>query len=809
VDYFLDYVKYLNSYSSQSFLTKLLNKKMKNMRKFSTKLIFLLLVSAIFLPSFPVIAQPTPRTAAIPTFKVGVNGGAIGNWDSIIASAGFAGAVYSAETVEPFMIQPFNWSGDYADMIPGLATEWELIPWGDEMNNHPDGPFMMTGGVKALDLTLRENVTFHDGSEFNATVAKWNIDRQILLSGNITGALKPEHLSDAIYKSMYSFWLPAKRWSAYETDSWNVSQFIGQPASYGEYGFTQTPPDDPLNLYSTYYNGTYSRIRNVTIIEDEGPLGVGGGKIRVYFNDWSSVLLYVDSFTIVSMDAYKAYSEIPMVGLGDNPGFPQPDVSGGNYPSTGFPGHLIGTGPYRFIKHDEVTQTGKLLRYENWWNLTAMQADNFTVPPVIAIVTFPLSQAGYNSINLAMVTGTIDYAGDTGQSSFYDDMVADPDVNYIIGGISNDRNFITLNAINETYWKTWADAGPSVYNLTDPDGIAGDLSFLEDIDDDGTIHVDGINRAMRKAVSYAFDYDIYLNSILEGRGVRSGGFLNPTNEFYNSEIPLAYHNLTIARQALIDDPFWASKVAARNLDINNATADWVSIANSNPIFEFKLLWDSDSVDKASVFANSIKDIGLVLGGANGAPDPLLEVQPDIYTVLFSGGLVGAVPWFTSHGVPSNWPGSDVAFAPFIEYYIKSPGVPYEPYSYSLFPYSALINNGFNYNATVDDWADRAWFVNRSEGQELWDNLTRHFQVHQYSDIFISHSQWGYAVDKDWEYNVLIGGGTYAFARFVGPPIVEGVQIPGFQTAAILVIALVTTAGIGYSLNKKKRKRSLM
>ncbi|MHA2326244.1 MAG: ABC transporter substrate-binding protein [Promethearchaeota archaeon] len=729
-----------------------------------------------------------------------MTGGAVGNWDGLIASAGFA-SVYGGQALEPFMAWPFNWSGSYDDVIPVLATSWEITPWPEEMNHHPTNPFMMTGGVKAIELTLREGVKFHDGSDFNATVAKWNIDRIIVMSGNLTGALKPEHMSDAIYKTMYSFWLPAEKWAPYETDTWNVSQFIGKAASYGEFGATKTPPNDPLNLYSTYYNGTYPRVKNVTITEDKK----SGGKIKVYYNDWSSVLLYIDTTTCVSMKAYENYEDDPIIGLGDDPRFPQPDVTT-SYPSTGFPGHLIGTGAYRFIEHDEVLQQGTMLRYDNWWNLTAMQANNYSDVSELAIVTFPLSQAGYNSMNLAMVTGTIDYAGDTGQASFYDDMVEADDVNYIIGGISTDRNFITLNAINETYWKTWADAGPAVYNLSDPDGFAGDLSHLYDVDDDGRVHVEGINRAMRKAVSYAFDYDVYINSILQGRGVRSGGFLNPTNEFYNPDIPLAYRNLTIARQALIDDPFWGPRVAARSLDINSPDADWVTVANSNPIFEFKLIWDSASVDIASVFGNSIKDLGLILGGQNGAPDPALEVQPDIYTVMFSGGLIGLVPWFTSHGVPSNWPGSDVAFAPFIEYYIKSPGIPYEPYSYSLFPNTALINNGFHYNATVDDWADRAWFVDRLSGQELWDNLSRHFQAYQYSDIFLSHSQWGYAVHKDWEYNVLIGTGGYQFVRYVGTGgDGGGVQIPGYETAAILVISIVTTTGIGLSL-KRKRKR---
>ena len=43
---------------------------------------------------------------------------------------------------------------------PGLATEWEFSPDGS-----------------ALTMTLRQGVTFHDGSPFNAEVAKANLDR--------------------------------------------------------------------------------------------------------------------------------------------------------------------------------------------------------------------------------------------------------------------------------------------------------------------------------------------------------------------------------------------------------------------------------------------------------------------------------------------------------------------------------------------------------------------------------------------------------------------------------------------------------
>jgi len=245
-------------------------------------------VNAIFLPVYPVIAQP--KLAAIPPYKIGVNGSRLGNWDGPIASAGFAGSYFGPDTLESLFEQPEGWSGDYNDMIPSLATNWSMIPWPNQMNHHPTDPFMNTGGVKAIEFTLRENVTFHDGSPFNATVAKWNIDRHIVITGNLTGKLDPDLMGDEMYKAMYSFWLPAEKWARYETDSWNVSQFIGKPASYGEYGASKTPTT--TTLWQDYYNSTYPRIKNVTVIDDN-PNGYGGGRIRVNYNDWSGVLLYV------------------------------------------------------------------------------------------------------------------------------------------------------------------------------------------------------------------------------------------------------------------------------------------------------------------------------------------------------------------------------------------------------------------------------------------------------------------------------------------------------------------------------------
>ena len=61
----------------------------------------------------------------------------------------------------------FNFD-EHLNLVPYLATDWEV---------GADG--------KYITLTLRKGVKFHDGSDFNAAVAKWNLD-------NYRSSTKPE-----------------------------------------------------------------------------------------------------------------------------------------------------------------------------------------------------------------------------------------------------------------------------------------------------------------------------------------------------------------------------------------------------------------------------------------------------------------------------------------------------------------------------------------------------------------------------------------------------------------------------------------
>jgi len=149
----------------------------------------------------------------------------------------------------------------------------------------------------------------------------------------------------------------------------------------------------------------------------------------------------------------------------------------------------------------------------------------------------------------------------------------------------------------------------------------------------------------------------------------------------------------------------------------------------------------------------IKDIGIRLTspGPNHEPDPLLKLDPDIYQVMIM--RIGEFPAFTYHGVPTNWPDVNVGNAPVLDYYYKSPGLPYINGSGDHWPSytrGQFFNIGFHYNATVDRYMERLMFADRTTSQEIMNNLTKHCQTWQYPEIFISHTPWGFAIDKDWE-----------------------------------------------------------
>jgi ABC-type transport system substrate-binding protein len=85
--------------------------------------------------------------------------------------------------------------------------------------------------------------------------------------------------------------------------------------------------------------------------------------LNVTFNAWTYTLGAFEGayFNMISMESYSDWSAAPIYGVGEHIDFPQDN------PSI-FPGHMIGTGPYKFDFIDEaVTATGHLIKNDNYW----------------------------------------------------------------------------------------------------------------------------------------------------------------------------------------------------------------------------------------------------------------------------------------------------------------------------------------------------------------------------------------------------------------------------------------------------------
>ncbi|MFX1278566.1 MAG: ABC transporter substrate-binding protein [Promethearchaeota archaeon] len=734
------------------------------MKKYSKGLILTLFLTSMLIPFFPI------AKAQVTDVFIGSSAGprSLAHWDSPTAVVS-TGDYYVGATLETlFRPREQLWDGgnDGAELLPVLATSWVLTNRPDEMNE--DG-FMNYDGVESVEITLRSGVKFHDGSDWNATVCKWNIDRLMTIIGNISG------ITPVVDSNMGSrrdtFWLEQADWAPYESPSWNVTQYAGKPGEYPGFG-TST---------ESKMMGRWPRFYNVTITQDLQ----SGGTLIIHFGDWASGMNYLWGIIMISMYSYGAdYSDTAILGYGLTPPFLQPDISGG-YPTTGFPGHLIGTGPYVFEEH--VSDIGTLHRWDDWWNATAQQAEGWHTVENVALATFAHTEAGYQARNTAMVTGDIDCAYDrTWEPVNYKDMKKAPNVRYVPLGVESYGENIILNCINETFMWTWAN----VYHLNMSSyypTLKGAFVASGVMNPDGTMNAHGINRAFRKALSYAFDYDTWIHVAMEDRVVRSGGYLCTTNPYYNPSIPIATHNLTIARQALLDDPYWGAKCAARGLDESSSDSDWRTVAETNPIYSMEYSWDDAHLESYSVMSTSLTDIGCDLADTEAWKD-----VPDTYTKM---SAYFTFPWTITDGFALKLGYTRVANLGYLEAYYKSPAS-------SIFPYDQFYNMGFCYNTTYDNAIKKVWFQNETGVQESYDFLSDWIQNYQYPTIYLGNDLRGMAIAKDWDFSFFWGVFRFNFIKPREPGAAP--LIPGYSLCVILPVGIMAISGIGYTIIRKKK-----
>jgi len=704
------------------------------MKKLLRIIIGFLLISSIILPIIPVKANL--KTAQDEEIHLRLGQGTFGlDWDPTIYHESPA-STYRQACLENLVLTPPAWDGDLNKLIPMLATDWEIEYWVSEMNSLG---FLNSGGIKSINFTLRENVTFHDGSLWNASAAKWNFDRVFIITGNLTGNGDTEFRED--------YWTNAQNVEPFFTPSWNLSWAIG---NYGSYNGLQWTDDSMLNLYPN--------INKTTVLDDGGP--DGGGIIKIDFNDWNpfgwqELFDYSPTtgggfFLMISMDAYKDdYTDKPFYGYGS--------------------GSLIGTGPYKFDHHTETGPiTGGLLRKnEDYWNRTYWEDQGWFEVTHIDTVLFADDETGVDARNIALETGGIDVCFDIPSWRIdYDSVIANPDLIYEESQyVAEAVTAIVLSCINETYWKEAWDLG------------IPDVPFT-----------DGIPRLLRKAISYAFDYDSYIQNAENGRAKRAISFLHMNNTYTNESIPMPYKNLTIARAAMLEQ--YPTECAARSLDINSPDSAWQTIAVSNPIHRLNFYWDisADYQVLKNVLVTSLANIG-----CNIYDDSAHELSPHIWAHIVGGTF----EYFTAQAWPLYWDVKlDDLTQPYVWYYFYNPGD---------WTFEVSFNLAFSYLDNVSLWLDAIYYSNKTLRPKFYNDIAITLQTYQYPWVWISQPIIGTVYSKEWEMDLdqLNGLGNFLFIRYVGKE-KEFPFISGYFSEVVFSISTIAIISVIYVMMRKKK-----
>ncbi|MFX1480823.1 MAG: ABC transporter substrate-binding protein [Promethearchaeota archaeon] len=663
--------------------------------------------------------------------------GALGiarDWDPAIYSFYYPytrGSNVISDYYVPNCLERLYWQPDASTEVkPCLATSWEYEFWPEEYN--PLG-FKNRGGVKAIDITLRSGVTFHDGSDWNANVAKWNLDRLIIISGNLSGR--------GDLRNKRYFWDKVEDNERYFTASWNHSHRKYKPGWYydGTTNWTNPRESEIISWYPIW--------ESVESLEDFQ----SGGKIRVEFNVWNSFGIRTLDFPMISMNTYSDYYDTGIYGW-DGSGF-----------------MLIGTGPYKYGGHSELTSPagGTLVKNLNYWNRTNLETNGRFDADFIDIYSYPLDSAGEFARNNAMLDHIIDYGVDSPQEPFdYGSIILIPNITYFERGYTDAITSITLNSINET-WMSWTS--------TDPRNPTG-FNYVDVIESiwNGD-RPDGIPRSLRKAISYAFDYETYINIILNGRAIRAGGVLGVDNIYYNGSIPKVYYNLTYARRILLnaepDQHTWrqianfSAKCYARGLDKNSSDSDWQWVADHDPLWELNFYWDDHFTPLKNLLQANLRDIGIALKDPTGATNFIPTNMWDKVSTYY----IGTFPAFSAHAWPLDWVMPNIIPERWVEmmYFDPNRGTwrsdPRSPVDDPNFDWFPWFNLHFCYDSDIDYWLEHLWFSNQTGKLRYLNNIVKKAQSELYPMIYIAQNKKGAALWNDWVVN--FNRGDLFFANF--------------------------------------------
>lgn len=661
------------------------------------------------------------------TFKMAGGINSLYNWDYPVwrwTYSGWMADMFPGEFLVDYGIDiPVNIDTARSELALVETMTVEYFP--EEMNG---AGFINSGGISAIEIDLREGVTFHDGSQWNASACKFNFDRYYIITGNLTGTITS---ADTVLTA--DGYPKVDDHLMYFTENWNLSDVV-TPQYYGK--------DNNADLsYTTVGDTGIAQNRfpnlNKTLVVTPGGVN-GGGRVRFEFNMWYTGLAAIDYFPMISMETYQDYIDTPIYGFGDAPGFIQDYEGTGD----GFR-HFVCTGPYEYVSMDNIVANQIVMKkYENWWNATAMEANGYNIIDNLIVQMFTSTGLALEqAITTSCLAGDLDFAWDqTWGPLDRDPFIDNPNWGYTQTNLGNGIGELCFN---------WLTTTPS----------------------------------LRKAFCYAFDYDAMINNALKGYAERTPYIIENNDQYYNGDIPHPYHNLTIARQTLLDDPTYGPALTAAGLTAGtdaNQNFLWRVFADTtdNDNFTFNYFYDITSQRFTDVFIDSIKDIGFSINSSsNWALTGTLSTFIAFWYGMWDDGLQQGC-WLE----------------------FNSPNIGFLE---SYYGQDEFWNWGNVYNATINDLIYGLKMKNETETQKDVDEIVYWAANVEYPWMYIYQNYNGFAISNEYDCVFVT---EYFHPEYVsiategptGPP-----AIPGYSSMLISVFSLVGVLALIFSIKRKK------
>ena len=754
------------------------------------------------------------------------------------------------------------WQDTKGQVHPLLAESWTI-------HARPDGVSATgpnEGGVAAIEFKLQEGVTFHDGSAFNASVAKWNIDRLTQITGydnyqwnnmywmnpasyvnrfiptwDLSWAINDPEVSfidtanwatidDGDYIAYtskttagtndYYIWFdltgdnstadpaPSGRMPIYcnisaSTVQKNVSDVLGAAiGAIAEISATNTNDNvtitngldgdvtdiadiDSTLAVSTVSDGVmrnpFNTINPEWIPQINSTIVVSEYVINVTMNTWYSDPVYFAGIGgFISQEAYGPWFNISIPGYESVPNAPD---------GTPFPGHMIGTGPYVFDSVDFVVEAkAHSTKNMNYWNRTALEAAGlFSVTDLYS--RFYADQASRGN---ALLATDIDLVNSMLQDPApIADAVASPYLDYYPTVPDASVNVVAMLSAEAIIKPLASLEGQSIKEWFPTSDFALVTLGLTP----GTQYPDGLNKTVRKALSWAYDYNGFVSAVYPatgGGGVYCWSPFGMSSPYTDDSVPHPGPDpdLTVARTFLLSDPYYAGLCAARGLSDANSTGEWVAVARSNPIDIYTFLIYPDSLT-TGFLTEACEALGFELDVKEDA-----AVAGELWTQFVSTGRACMYDMFSY-------------------VYLMNP---LDPAQYANYWYSSGAARppgwGYNFahlmNATVDNIISNVEFLTDKQASynELADILINKEAV----AIYESQGTMGMVLNSGFVVGPLateVGGPAgpgLAIAWLGGsrsqatlPP-----EIPGFSTIFVLLAMIPSILGLIYVIKRKRK-----